>query len=176
MLLLALLGALFGVGRVAPMPQPLGDVVAPAPPDAPVEAPVESPAQPVREAEPQVPTGRFTTAVEVRPILDATRPTWIAVREVDGQDLLYFTNLLAWRCGLWEVRYGLNGAPPETVLPLEPCHDDTAAPNAMVDLEGFPPYVTQPDDSIDSIDVAITYDDGTEDGAVYARSSVLMPG
>jgi hypothetical protein len=140
------------------------------------EAAEATPAAPLREPETQIPTGRFTTAIEVKPILGATRPQWIAVREYDGQDLLYFTNLLAWRCALWEVRYGLNGAAPDIVLPLEPCHEDTAQPNALVDSVTYPIWIEAPLGSIDSIEVEIDYDDGTTDAAVYARQSVLMPG
>lgn len=129
-----------------------------------------------RTPETQIATGRFTTALEVRPIMTATMPSWVAVREYDGQDLLYFTQMLSWRCGLWEIRYGLNGAAPETVLPMEPCHEETAAPNAMVESDSFPPYITAPLGSIQSIDIEIDYDDGTSDAAIFARQSVLMPG
>ena len=73
----------------------------------------------------------MTTAAEIRPILTATKPQWVAVREYDGKDLVYFTNLLAWRCGVTSVSYGLNGAAPETVLPMEPCYEAEATPNAL---------------------------------------------
>jgi hypothetical protein len=131
---------------------------------------------PAREPENQNPTGRYTTATEVKPILGMTRPSWIAIQQNGDQDYLYFTNLLAWRCGLWEVRYGLNGAPPETVLPLEPCYDDTASPNGMVDIENYPIYLTAPGGSLESVEIELLFDDGTTDAAVYARQSVLMPG
>lgn len=73
----------------------------------------------------------FTTAAEVKPILRATRANWVAVRAYEGHDLLYSTNALAWRCALTGIRYGVNGAPPETVLAMEPCYDSEAAPNAL---------------------------------------------
>lgn len=129
-----------------------------------------------RAPETQIATGRFTTALEVRPILTATIPNWVAIRNYEGQDLLYFTHLLSWRCGLWEIRYGLNGAPPETVVPMEPCHEDTASPNAMVDMDNFSIFITAPGGSIESVDIEIDYDDGTSDAQIFARQSVLMPG
>lgn len=115
----------------------------------------------------------FTTAAEVKPILTATKPNWIAVREWDGQDLVYFTNLLAWRCGLASVRYSINGGPQE-LLDLEPCHEDTAQPNALL-METIQPYITLPLGSVETVTVTVTYDDDSPDEASYDRKAVLMP-
>lgn len=128
-----------------------------------------------RSPEDQTPTGKFTTAGEVRMILDMTKPQWIAIRPYEGQDLLYFTQLASWRCGLWDVHYGVNGAPPETPFDLEPCHDDSPTPNAMTQIEDFLPYITFPLDSLEQVEVRVTYDDGSTDTATYERSAVLMP-
>ncbi|WP_281984068.1 hypothetical protein [Thalassorhabdomicrobium marinisediminis] len=128
-----------------------------------------------RTPEPQDPTGKFTTATEVRPILDMTKGNWIGVREYEGQDLLYFTHLMAWRCGLWDIRYGINGAPAEEVMAMEPCNTDHAQPNAMIDVENFLPYVAFPLQSIDSVSVEIVYDDGTTDAAEFTRDEVRIP-
>ena len=128
-----------------------------------------------RAPEPQVPTGKFTTAVEVRPILGMTKGNWVAVREFDGQDLVYFTHLLSWRCGLWDIRYGINGAPAETVVAMETCYDEMAAPNVMQDVANFLPYVAYPLSSVDSIYVEIVFDDGTTDFAQFNRSDIQIP-
>ncbi len=128
-----------------------------------------------REPEPQVPTGKYTTAVEVRPILGMTKSNWVAVREFNGQDLVYFTHLLSWRCGLWDIRYGVNGEPATNVVPMEPCHDDTAQPNAMTDIENFLPYVGYPLDSVESVYIEVVFDDGTSDFAQFNRNEVLIP-
>jgi len=117
----------------------------------------------------------FTTAAEVKPILQATRASWIAVREYNGQDLLYFTNVLAWRCGLSEIRYGLNGAGTDTVLAMEPCHDGEAAPNALNMDQGVLIYVTLPLQSVQAVRVVVVFDDGTEEAADYDRAAVLTP-
>ncbi len=115
----------------------------------------------------------FTTAAEVKPILLATKPAWIAVREFDGRDLLYFTNLLAWRCGVSEVLYSVNGGEP-VQLEMEPCHEDTAQPNALL-MEGILPYVTLPLASVEKVTVAVLFDDGSSEAETYQRKSVLTP-
>lgn len=117
----------------------------------------------------------FTTAAEVKPILDATKPQWIAVREFDGKDLLYFTNLLAWRCGVSEIRYGLNGAAAETVFAMEPCHNGTAQPNALMMANGELPYITLDLASVATVSVRVVFDDDTTTTADYDRKAILTP-
>ncbi|WP_428515586.1 hypothetical protein [Roseovarius sp.] len=124
------------------------------------------------EAEDQTPTGKFTTAAEIRPIIEATRGNWVAVREYDGQDLLYLTHLLSWRCGMHRVRVGVNGGAMEAWA-LPPCQTDTAAPNAFPDDAVI--YKSFGLGEIESIAVEILYDDlGTAEG-VFGRKEVLMP-
>ncbi|MEZ5912272.1 MAG: hypothetical protein R3D84_08660 [Paracoccaceae bacterium] len=117
---------------------------------------------------------QFTTAAEVRPILQATRANWVAVREYEGQDLVYFTHLLSWRCGLMGIKFGLNGAEATQFFPAEPCHDGTAQPNALSSEAHFP-YFTMPLGSVQSLSVTIIYDDGVEESASFERAQVLMP-
>lgn len=125
--------------------------------------------------EDQTPTGQFTTAGEVKPILGMTKGNWVAVRNYEGQDLLYFTHLMSWRCGLFEVRYGLNGAAPTQILPMEPCHLDTNAPNSMTQVADFLPYVTLQENSVDSVTVEVLYDDATSEVASFTRSEIQIP-
>jgi hypothetical protein len=128
-----------------------------------------------RVPEPQVPTGKFTTAVEVKPILSMTKSNWAAVRAYEGQDLLYFSHLLAWRCGLWDIRYGVNGAPADTLVSMEPCNVDTAQPNGLTDVINYSPYVTLPLNSVETVFIELTYDDGTTDFAQFSRTEILIP-
>jgi hypothetical protein len=141
--------------------------------EATAEATAEAPATPAFEAEEQVATGKFLTALEVKPILGATRGNWIAVREYEGQDLLYFTHLLAWRCGLHQIRYTVNGG-PEEVLEMEPCYVDTNAPGALK-ADQILPYLTYPLQSVETVEVHLVYDDNSEETASFARKEVLMP-
>jgi hypothetical protein len=128
---------------------------------------------PARQAEPQVPTGKFTTATEVKPILGATKGNWVAVREFNGQDLIYVTHLWSWRCGLIEMRVGLNGAAPE-IWPLPKCHDDQPAPNMILESDGLP-YRSYSLNSINTIAVELVYDDLSEETANFNRKGVQIP-
>ncbi len=125
------------------------------------------------EAEPQEPKGKFTTATEIKPIMTATKPQWVAVREFDGQDLVYVTQIMSWRCGLAGLRFAVNGEALED-WPLPPCHEDTAQPNAITEDDG-PIYERFPLGSVESVEVELIYDDLTRDGATYDRKDVLMP-
>ena len=123
-------------------------------------------------AEPQVPTGKFTTAIEIKPIMSATRDNWVAIREYDGRDLVYFTHILSWRCGLAGVRYSINGAPMQD-WPLPPCQIDTNAPNAIPSDAKI--YEVHPLQSVSSLAVELIYDDLTRENALFDRKKVLMP-
>ncbi|WGW02238.1 hypothetical protein [Tropicibacter oceani] len=128
---------------------------------------------PKYQAESQVPTGRFTTATEVRPILEMTRANWVAVREYDGQDLVYLTHLLSWRCGLVAIEVSLNGGALEE-WPMEPCHEDSNAPNALID-DPTSIYRSYPLGFVETIKIEITYDDLTADTATFDRKGAMIP-
>jgi hypothetical protein len=124
-------------------------------------------------AEDQTRTGKFTTATEVKPILAMTEANWIAVREWDGNDLIYVSHLWALRCGLVQIEVGINGGGLE-VWPLPPCHIDTAQPNGIIESDGLP-YRVFTLKLIDRLDVRLTLDDLTTQEASFARKDILIP-
>ena len=111
----------------------------------------------------------FTTQAEVQPILEMTHANWIGLGTATGNDLLYFSHVLSWRCGLSEIRYSVNGA--ELIpLQMEPCHRDTNSPNAIREL----PYVSYPLERVQSVSVEIVYPDGQVDRQEYARAAIRI--
>ncbi|NIZ12377.1 hypothetical protein [Phaeobacter sp. HF9A] len=125
------------------------------------------------EAEPQTPSGKFLTATEVKPILGATQSSWVAVREFQGQDLLYVTHLWSWRCGLAQMELSLNDGPYE-IWPMPDCHAQDAAPGAILDGDGDP-YRRFELGSVQSIGVRLVYDDLSTAEVHFDRAAVLMP-
>ncbi|MEP3946517.1 hypothetical protein [Ascidiaceihabitans sp.] len=136
-------------------------------------AAVAAQAQSTLVAEDQTPTGKFTTATEVKPILNVTRGNWIAVREWDGQDLVYVTHLWAWRCGLAQIEVSVNDA-GFAVWPMPACHTGTAQPNSVTDSDGLP-YAVFARQSVANLSVRVTYDDLTVDEARFERGAILIP-
>ncbi|UZD91522.1 hypothetical protein [Cognatishimia activa] len=125
-----------------------------------------------RVAEDQTPTGKFLTASEVKPILGATKGNWIAVREWEGQDLIYFTHLLSWRCGLYEIRYAVNGGAQQS-WPVQDCDPATHTVGAIP--EGMSIYAEWPLKSVESVTVELLYDDLSTEVATFERGAVLIP-
>lgn len=116
---------------------------------------------------------QFTTAAEVKPILDATKANWISVREYDGQDLLYFTHLMAWRCGIDAIYYDVNGS-GEKRWQGEECYEGEAQPNA-IKAEDQLPFISFPLGSVGAVTIRLNYDDGSTDSASYQRGDILIP-
>lgn len=125
-----------------------------------------------REAEDQTPTGKFLTAGEVRPILEATKNGWIGVREFNGQDLVYFTHLVSWRCGLYEVHFSINDGEKES-FPIPECPPDIA--NAMAIPEDAEVYITRELGSVETVTVDLLYDDLGTDSVTFNRADVMTP-
>lgn len=159
---------------------PAATAPTPAPKVAPIAAPTVQP-QGFNMAvvpagligEPQTPSGKFTTAIEVKPILTATKGNWVAVREYGGQDLLYVSHLWGWRCGLKAVAISINGEPMQN-WPLPPCHDQFATPNAILEDDGAP-YLTLRLGSVQRITIQVVFDDLSMDVATFERGNVLIP-
>ncbi|MEO1138948.1 MAG: hypothetical protein AAFW87_05775 [Pseudomonadota bacterium] len=128
---------------------------------------------PAFKAEDQTPTGQFTTATEIKPILDATRANWVAVREYEGQDLLYVTHLLSWRCGMHRFSIAINDGPMQP-WDMPPCLTGTAVPNAIRPEDGLP-YLAFPLGHVETVRIVILYDDLSEVDAGFDRKAVLMP-
>lgn len=143
---------------------------APAASDTPAAVPTATQG---RVAEDQTPSGKFLTATEVKPILTATKANWVAVREWEGQDLVYVTHIWSWRCGLFEMQVSVNGEAPQ-VWPLPDCRADTAQPAAITEADGLP-YAAFPLGSVQRLEVTLLYDDLSRDSAAYDRAAVLMP-
>jgi len=114
----------------------------------------------------------FTIAAEVKPILEMTRMNWVALRPWDGQELLYFTHLESWRCGIAEVRFSVNSTAATRVWDMDPCFEGTAQPNAIA-AERLP-YTALPADLVQSVTVVVILKDATELRQDFSRAQILM--
>ena len=114
---------------------------------------------------------QFTTAEEVKPMLDFTRADWVSLREYNGDDQLLFTHILAWRCGIDRISYAVNDEKRQR-LKVEPCYEGETRPNDFKDMSILP-YVTFPAGSVKAVTVWLNYDDGSTDKEDYKRKAIL---
>lgn len=90
-------------------------------------------------------------------ILDQFWTSWIAFDAGGNHGLVYFSQMLSFRCAIKQVHYGLNGAAPDKEIKMPPC--DEKDPYAI-------PYDYQPyfkiADNVKSMSVQVTYTDDTK--------------
>lgn len=111
---------------------------------------------------------QFNSAAEVKPILQMIVPQWVSIREYDGQDLLYFTLLEVYRCGLEQIRYVINDGKPR-VWQTEPCEGDAVFSEIGADRL---PYATFGLGSLETVRIELIYDDGSVQTERYQRSDI----
>ncbi|PIE08799.1 MAG: hypothetical protein CSA74_00655 [Rhodobacterales bacterium] len=116
---------------------------------------------------------QFTTAAEVKPMLELTRGDWVSLRERGGEDQLLFSHILAWRCGIEAISYKVNDQ-KRARFRAEPCYEGETRPNDIKG-NGFRPYVTFPLGSVKKVRVWLDYDDGSSDSETYRRAAILLP-
>jgi hypothetical protein len=107
---------------------------------------------------------------QIRMILNATKDQWVAVREYDNRDLVYFTQLLTWRCGLSGISYRLNNEAQERPWDIGTC--DASNPNAIPD--DLKIYLSLPIFSVGTITVTVTYADGAKESVTYTRKAIQI--
>lgn len=94
---------------------------------------------------------------QIKNILDMTRQNWVSFRDWQGQELIYFTHLESWKCGIDFVFYGLNEGPLDNMWELDAC--DPANPNVVLKEK---PYLEFAPGTVQSISVQLVYPDGTK--------------
>ena len=99
---------------------------------------------------------------QMKPMLEATRANWVAFRNYDGRELIYFTQMLSFHCGIKDIRYGVNGAAAETAFPVPACNP--ANPFAL-DAAKDKVYLSVPLGSVTEVTVQVTYADGSKSAA-----------
>jgi len=104
------------------------------------------------------------TLGQEKQILAMIRQNWVAFRDYDGKQLIYFTTLLAYHCGLSEIRYSLDSGALDRRFPVPEC--DPQQPNAIdVEKSGLP-FVSLPKGSTREMAVQLVYSDGSESETV----------
>jgi len=92
-----------------------------------------------------------------RQVLDQFWTSWIAFDASGNTGLVYYTQLLSYRCGIKEARYSLNGETLEKTLVLPPCNakDPYALPDNTMPFFKI-------GEEVKSMAVQLTYVDGTK--------------
>jgi len=94
-------------------------------------------------------------------ILDLTKGSWAYFRDFNGRQLIYFTHLESYRCGIEKVSYSLDSDALDSEWKLQPC--DPKKPNEITTDQ---PYVSLPLGTAQAITVQLIFKDGSKSSIV----------
>ncbi|NOR56016.1 MAG: hypothetical protein GQ531_07385 [Sulfurovum sp.] len=101
---------------------------------------------------------------QMKKILGMTQNSWVSFRDFNGKQLIYFTHLEAYTCGIKEVHYSINSDTLDKVWTLAPCKSDGISTIKkdliMLRLELG---------TAKSIDVQLTFIDGTKSEILHKK-------
>lgn len=125
-------------------------------------------------AQEAVPTD-FTTPEGAAYIHQSIKDTALSFKQEGEEDFIYFTNLIAWRCGVASMIYGVNDDRPTIPFPMEPCWRDLREPNTMkMEDPAFPFFLKVPTGSVQKVTIRILYENGSMAEFVVDRAKNLI--
>jgi hypothetical protein len=99
---------------------------------------------------------------QIKQILNMTKDNWIGFRDYDGRQLIYFTHLETYKCGIERVRYSINSDTLDQIWELQKCD-----PKNPLKITKEIIYLTLPLGTAKSIAVKLTFSDGSESEVVH---------
>jgi hypothetical protein len=94
---------------------------------------------------------------QVKNILKITGDNWIVFRDFNSRQLIYFTHLISWKCGIREIQYSLNNDSLSERFPVPECNKllpNNIGANDKILLE-------RKLNSVTSVAVRLLFDDDT---------------
>lgn len=99
---------------------------------------------------------------QMKKLLNLTQNSWVSFRDFYRKQLIYFTHLEAYRCGIKEVRYSLNTDDLDKVWELDSC-ESVGISSIKKDLV----YLRLPLGTIKSIAIQLLFTDGTKSEVMH---------
>lgn len=99
---------------------------------------------------------------QMKQILTMTESSWVSFRDYNGKQLIYFTHLESYKCGINEVKYSINSDKLDKVWTLEPCDEK----NPMVVTKAMP-YLSLALGSAKFIDLQVVFKDGNMSKVIH---------
>ena len=99
---------------------------------------------------------------QMKKILNMTQNSWVSFRDFNGKQLIYFTHLEAYTCGIKEVHYSLNSDDLDKVWELQPC-----ASKGISGVKKDMIYLKLPLGTAKSIALQLIFTDGTKSEIIH---------
>lgn len=94
-------------------------------------------------------------------ILEQQWTAWVGFRQYNG-DLVYFTHLVTYRCGIAKIEYSFNNSGKKEVWPLEACDPDNPFAVSIKNANDNKKILRKMPKGTQSMQIQLTYYDGTQ--------------